>query len=86
MLVSDWHLKREISIGHIFTTLTVAISMIIWFKNLENRVEINDLELKSIEKRVDRFETQTNEKFNYIARSLDEIKDRLIDMKKVQPR
>ena len=36
-----WHVDKRLSIGHIITTLTVAVAVIAWMQNLESRVELN---------------------------------------------
>lgn len=38
---TGWHVDKRVSIGHIITTLTVAVSIVVWMMSLENRVGIN---------------------------------------------
>lgn len=35
-----WHLKKEIQLGHILTTFTVAVSCIIYVNKIEQRVAV----------------------------------------------
>ena len=35
-----WHLKKEIQLGHLITTLTVAISAIVYVNKIEQRVAV----------------------------------------------
>ena len=35
-----WHLKKEIQLGHVFTTLTVAFSCFIYVNKIENRLAL----------------------------------------------
>lgn len=37
---NGWHMKKEIQLGHIITTLTLAISAVWWVGKLEQRVAI----------------------------------------------
>lgn len=35
-----WHLKKEIQLGHLITTVTVAISAIVYVNKIEQRVAV----------------------------------------------
>jgi hypothetical protein len=35
-----WHLKKEIQLGHLITTITVAISAVIYINKIEQRVAV----------------------------------------------
>ena len=35
-----WHLKKEIQLGHLITTFTVAISAVIYISKIEQRVAV----------------------------------------------
>jgi hypothetical protein len=35
-----WHLKKEIQLGHVFTTLTVAFSCYVYVSRIENRLTL----------------------------------------------
>jgi hypothetical protein len=35
-----WHLKKEIQLGHLITTITVAISAVIYVNKIEQRVAV----------------------------------------------
>ena len=35
-----WHLKKEIQLGHVFTTVTVAFSCFVYVNKIENRLAI----------------------------------------------
>ncbi|NVO07862.1 MAG: hypothetical protein HXX19_18935, partial [Rhodoferax sp.] len=35
-----WHLKKEIQLGHVFTTLTVAFSCFVYVSKIENRLTL----------------------------------------------
>jgi hypothetical protein len=38
--VQGWHLKKEIQLGHLITTVTVAISAIVYVNKIEQRVAV----------------------------------------------
>ena len=38
--VNGWHLKKEIQLGHLITTATVAISAIVYVNKIEQRVAV----------------------------------------------
>lgn len=40
----NWHLDKNISVGHIFTTLTVACSLIVWLMHMDARVAVLEAE------------------------------------------
>jgi hypothetical protein len=35
-----WHLKKEIQLGHLTTTITVAVSAVIYINKIEQRVAV----------------------------------------------
>jgi hypothetical protein len=35
-----WHLKKEIQVGHLITTITVALSAVIYINKIEQRVAV----------------------------------------------
>lgn len=35
-----WHLKREIQLGHLITTMTVAVSVVVYVGKLEQRISL----------------------------------------------
>lgn len=42
-----WHLKKEIQLGHLITTFTVAISAVIYISKIEQRVAVVESQLVS---------------------------------------
>ncbi len=42
---SGWHLKKEIQLGHLITTATVAISAIVYVNKIEQRVAVVESQL-----------------------------------------
>ncbi len=40
-----WHLKKEIQLGHLITTFTVAISAVVYISKIEQRVAVIESQL-----------------------------------------
>lgn len=57
-ITNGWHLRKEISVGHILTTLTVAGAAFLWMAELEKRVERNAVMVEAIGERVTRTEAE----------------------------
>jgi len=45
----SWHLKKEINIGHIVTTLMLAIGIIAWGNNMDQRVTAAEIHIEQIQ-------------------------------------
>jgi hypothetical protein len=42
-----WHLKKEIQLGHLITTFTVAISAVIYITKIEQRVAVVETQMSA---------------------------------------
>lgn len=42
-----WHLKKEIQLGHLLTTFTVAVSCIIYVNKIEQRVAVVEAQVEA---------------------------------------
>jgi len=42
-----WHLKKEIQLGHLITTVTVAVSAILYINKIEQRVAVVEVQVAS---------------------------------------
>lgn len=40
-----WHLKKEIQLGHLITTFTVAISAVVYINKIEQRVAVMEMQI-----------------------------------------
>lgn len=40
-----WHLKKEIQLGHLITTITVAISAIMYINKIDQRVTVVEVQV-----------------------------------------
>ena len=61
-----WHLKKEIQLGHILTTFTVAISCIIYVNKIEQRVAVIEAQVAA-----------QHESAGLLRAQLDKINDKL---------
>ena len=64
-----WHIKKEVSVGHILTTIVIAISMMSWAVSIEKRMttlevakEYNSAAFDRIEQSLDRIEDKLDRK------------------------
>lgn len=40
-----WHMKKEIQLGHLITTFTVAISCVVYINKIEQRVAVMESQI-----------------------------------------
>ena len=45
--VERWHMKKEIQLGHLITTFTVAIASVMYISKIEQRVAIMETQMIS---------------------------------------
>jgi predicted secreted protein len=72
-----WHLDRRVSVGHIVTTLVVAVSAAIWMLRLESNVLLNEQAILSQAERIDWVERAVKEDQKDIKTTLRRIWDTL---------
>ena len=46
-LQERWHLKKEIQLGHLLTTFTVAMSAVVYINKIEQRVAVIESQMVS---------------------------------------
>lgn len=44
---NKWHMKKEIQLGHLITTVTVAISCVVYINKIEQRVAVMEAQMIS---------------------------------------
>ena len=42
---NKWHMKKEIQLGHLITTFTVAISCVVYINKIEQRVAVMETQM-----------------------------------------
>lgn len=45
--IDRWHLKKEIQLGHLITTFTVAIAAVLYINKIEQRVSVIEVQITS---------------------------------------
>jgi hypothetical protein len=76
-LPGGWHLDKRISIGHIITTVTVAVAMVGWMLQLENRVSVHDVKINQIEYNQHAAKIEVAAQYAELIRRLERIDSRL---------
>jgi len=76
--LGGWHLDKRISIGHIFTTLSVAFALMVWMSSLENRVTVNEVKIIAVEKSYEKAVADQSIQYVEIIRRLERL-DQKID-------
>ena len=77
-----WHLKKEIQLGHLITTATVAISAILYIAKVEQRVAVIESQIVMQHERDKALEERTTESMRITRTQLERIDaklDRLVE-------
>jgi len=87
---NGWHLRKEISIGHIVTTVTVAAGVLLAYADLDKRVSLNSQAINQASLAAEKQEqrsTQALKEINDALRRIEARLDRVIDGRRPeQPR
>lgn len=67
----EWHLDKTISVGHLISTVTIALSVFVWAMALEKRVEQHAIQIQMIK------ESQVHEQSRLEAMRLEIKADNL---------
>ncbi len=79
-----WHLKKEIQLGHIITTVTVAVSVVIYTQRLEQRIALMEQSAQTQTERDGRQDKVLSESLSLMRDQLNKIDvklDRLVERK-----
>lgn len=68
-----WHLKREIQIGHIITTLTVAVSVVIYVGKIEQRLAVAESQIATQRERDERQDKVLADALVHLGAQLDRL-------------
>lgn len=80
-----WHLKKEIQLGHIITTITVAAAVAVYVAKIEQRLAVVESHLTAQRERDDRQDTRSQETTGLLRAQLDRMDsklDRLIEARR----
>ena len=79
-----WHLDKTISVGHLLSTLIIAISIFSWASSLDRRVEQNAQNVVFLGEKIDRdrqelarVRDQVSTNYREMNRKLDRILERM---------
>lgn len=84
----QWHIKKEVQIGHLITTLSVAFSVIWYAGKLEQRIALVEQAIALQTKRDDAQDAASYAAFAQFRQQLDRIDsklDRLIELRVNKP-
>ena len=80
-----WHIKREVQLGHIISTLTVAASAVVWAGKVDQRIAIVENQLVVQHERDERQDKTSHEMDMMLLAQFEKIDaklDRLIESKR----
>jgi hypothetical protein len=80
-----WHLKREVQLGHIITTVTVFMSAIGAYYKMDARITLNEVEMRQQKEFLSAQDSATMASVVQLRTQLDKIEaklDRLIESRK----
>ena len=80
-----WHLKKEIQLGHLITTFTVAVSAVVYVGKLEQRIALIEQSVRDQRERDDRQDRQAAEALALLRQQLDRMDaklDRLVEQQR----
>ena len=67
----NWHFKKEVQLGHLITTFTIAISAVVYINKIEERVSIVETQIVS--------QKENNNLFRAQLEKINDKLDRLIE-------
>ena len=78
MPAENWHLEKTVSVGHIVTTISVAVGVVLYISGIEQKVDTNTLEQAHIKNDLSRVERKVDERVSKVA---EEIKEMRVEQK-----
>ena len=75
---SGWHLDKRVSLGHLVTTLSVAVAAMLWLSSVDKRVDLNAQEISHNSDLIERSENRQAMRFGEILDRLDRIEAHLL--------
>lgn len=74
---SKWHIKKEFTVGHIVTTLSVAAGVLWWSSDVNNQITLLHREDQILHERVNDVRDEQRMALDDIKRSLLRIEEKL---------
>ena len=72
-----WHLKKELNVGHLFMTLTLAGGIIVWGMQMDSRVSQAEARIESIQAAIVVERQQGNERHRELMQEVRAIRNRI---------
>lgn len=66
-----WHLDKRVSVGHLVTTITVAIAVVAWSFQIQGRIAINELKIGNNEKAIMNIRADQSVQYSEIIRQIE---------------
>lgn len=73
----QWHLRKEVSVINIASTLLTAAIALIFIMRLETRIALSEQRLTASEARIERFEERTDAAYDALRQDMQKRFDRL---------
>ncbi len=73
----SWHLDRRVSVGHIVTTLAVAVSLVVWLNDIDKRISVLEEIAQQHAERFDRTDKRWEQELINLRRMLERIEDKI---------
>lgn len=74
---AGWHIKKEIQLGHLLTTLTIAVSVVLYVSKLEQRIALIEAQVLTQRDRDDRQDRTTAEAMSLLRAQLERMENKL---------
>ena len=72
-----WHLKREIQLGHLLTTLGLTITALTYVSKMDSRIQLLEQQVIVQRERDERQDKSNADALNSVQRALDRANDKL---------
>lgn len=71
-----WHLEKSVSLSHIFTTLSIAVAVLLWMNKIDKRVDQNALINQYQDQHIQALKLDIQHDLTAIKKSVDKLLDR----------
>lgn len=78
-----WHVKREIQLGHIITTLTIGVSVLLYITKLDQRIALIEQQLQQ---RIERDQRQDTDTANALQLVRHDLRDMSVKLDRIYER
>jgi hypothetical protein len=76
-VLGGFHIRKEITLGHIFTTLSVVVAVLLWGNVIERRISNLELSQQYVDARIAASERRNESTLQEIKAYLQRIDDKL---------